>query len=196
MTVRLRLAHTADLDPAELAEIRALLDAAFGGDFSDEDWDHGLGGLHVLIRDGSGLAAHGAVVMRRLRHAGRWLRTGYVEAVAVRADARRTGLGGRVMAELERVIERAYDLGALSASAKGAPLYIARGWRRWEGHVCALSPKDGIVRLPAEEGSFYVRPCPDPAPDARPGADPAVDARPGLDPADALVLDWRDGDVT
>ncbi|WP_256639376.1 GNAT family N-acetyltransferase [Streptomyces murinus] len=195
MTVRLRLAHTADLDPAELAEIRALLDVAFGGDFSDEDWDHGLGGLHVLIRDGSGLAAHGSVVMRRLWHAGRWLRTGYVEAVAVRADARRTGLGGRVMAELERVIERAYDLGALSAGAAGAPLYTARGWRRWEGRVCALSPKDGIVRLPEEEGSLYVRPCPDPADEVRPGPDPADNVRPCLDPAGALVLDWRDGDV-
>lgn len=45
-------------------------------------------------------AAHGAVIMRRVRHRDRWLRVGYVEAVAVRSDARRTGLGGRVMAEL------------------------------------------------------------------------------------------------
>ncbi|MFF8729642.1 GNAT family N-acetyltransferase [Streptomyces sp. NPDC015171] len=175
----LRLAHTAELEPSELRAVRALLDAAFDGGFSDDDWDHGLGGMHVLVRDGAGLAAHGSVVLRRLRHRGRWLRTGYVEAVAVRADARRTGLGGRVMAELERLTERAYDLGALSASADGARLYTARGWQRWPGRVHALSP-DGIVRLPDEEGDVYVRPG---------LAGP-------LDPAGELVFDWRDGDVT
>jgi aminoglycoside 2'-N-acetyltransferase I len=134
--------------------------------------------MHVLLRDDTGLAAHGAVVQRRIRHRGRWLRAGYVEAVAVRADVRRTGLGGRVMAELERVIERAYDLGALAASEAGAPLYAARGWQRWGGRVHALSP-DGIVRLPEEEGYLWLRPALAGAPD----------------PGHELVLDWRDGDV-
>ncbi|MEU0335565.1 GNAT family N-acetyltransferase [Streptomyces sp. NPDC006193] len=174
----LRLAHTAALGPADLRHVRALLDGAFGGDFSDEDWEHGLGGVHALVHDGAGLAAHGAVVMRRVRHRGRWLRTGYVEAVAVRADVRRTGLGGRVTAALERVIDRAYDLGALCASDEGAPLYTARGWQRWPGRVHALSP-DGIVRLPDEEGGVYLR--------------PALAGPP--DPAGELVFDWRDGDV-
>ncbi|PKW10252.1 aminoglycoside 2'-N-acetyltransferase I [Streptomyces sp. 1222.5] len=178
MPTDLRLAHTADLEPRELRAVRALLDEAFDGDLSDEDFDHGLGGMHVLLYDGGGLAAHGSVVQRRVRHRGRWLRTGYVEAVAVRADVRRTGLGGRVTAELERVIARAYDLGALSASDEGAPLYTARGWQPWAGRVHALSP-DGIVRLPEEEGGLYVRPA---------LAGP-------LDPAGELVLDWRDGDV-
>ncbi|MFJ7179967.1 GNAT family N-acetyltransferase [Streptomyces massasporeus] len=179
MTIRVRTAHTADLTPAELDAVRGLLDAAFEGDFGDEDWDHGLGGMHALVHDDSGLAAHGAVVMRRVRHGGRWLRAGYVENVAVRADARRGGLGGRVMAELERVVDRAYDLGALSASDDGARLYSSRGWEPWTGRVHALSPRDGIVRLPEEEGSTYVR-------TALAGS---------LDPAHELVLDWRDGDV-
>jgi aminoglycoside 2'-N-acetyltransferase I len=178
MTVRLRIAHTADLEPAELRAARALLDRAFDGGFSDQDWDHGLGGTHVLVHDRAGLAAHGSLVMRRIRHRGRWLRTGYVEAVAVRPDARRTGLGGRVLGELERIIGRAYDLGALSASEDGARLYTARGWQRWPGQVHALSP-DGIVRLPDEEGDVFVRPA---------LAGP-------LDPAGELVFDWRDGDV-
>ncbi|MEU2439820.1 GNAT family N-acetyltransferase [Streptomyces rubradiris] len=178
MTPRCRIAHTADLDLAELREIRALLDHAFDGDCSDEDEDHWLGGTHALIEDGAGLAAHGALVMRRVRHRGRWLRTGYVEGVAVRADVRRTGLGGRVMAELERMIDRAYDLGALSASDEGALLYAARGWQCWPGPVHALSP-EGIVRLPDEEGGVYVRPA------------PAVP----LELSGELVFDWRDGDV-
>lgn len=178
MTTRLRTAHTADLDPAGLAAARALLDHAFDGDFSDEDWEHGLGGVHALVHDGAGLAAHGSVVMRRARHRGRWLRVGYVEAVAVRPDVRRTGLGGQVMGALERIVDRAYDLGALSASEDGASLYTARGWQPWAGRIHALSP-DGVVRLPDEEGSTYLR--------------PALAAPP--DPAHELLFDWRDGDV-
>ncbi|MFD5481802.1 GNAT family N-acetyltransferase [Streptomyces hawaiiensis] len=179
MTSPVRTAHTADLAPAELEAVRDLLDVAFDGDFGDDDWDHGLGGMHALVHDDAGLAAHGAVVMRRVRHRGRWLRTGYVENVAVRADARRTGLGGLVMAELERVVDRGYDLGALSASDDGARLYTSRGWEQWTGQVHALSPRDGIVRLPDEEGGTYVRA-------ARAGS---------LDPGRELVFDWRDGDV-
>jgi aminoglycoside 2'-N-acetyltransferase I len=173
-----RTAHTAGLSPAELTEIRSLLRDAFDGDFADEDWEHTLGGMHALVHDGRGLAAHGAVVMRRVRSGERWLRVGYVEGVAVRADVRRQGLGGTVMTALERIIARAYDLGALSASDDGALLYTARGWRAWGGRICALGPR-GIVRLPDEEGSTYVWPAP---------------AR-TADPDAELVFDWRDGDV-
>lgn len=174
-----RTAHTADLTPAELSAIRVLLDDAFDGDFSDEDFEHGLGGVHALVQDDAGrFVAHGSVIMRRVRYRDRWLRVGYVEAVAVRADARRAGLGGRVMAELERVIDRAYDAGMLSASDEGAALYAARGWAVWRGRVCALGP-EGVVHLPDEEGTTFVRP-------ALAGA---------LDLASELVFDWRDGDV-
>ncbi|MFF5479424.1 GNAT family N-acetyltransferase [Streptomyces sp. NPDC012935] len=174
-----RTAHTADLTPAELSAIRALLDDAFEGDFSDEDFEHGLGGVHALVQDDAGrIVAHGSVIMRRVRYRDRWLRVGYVEAVAVRPDARRAGFGGRVMTELERVIDRAYDAGMLSASDEGAALYAARGWEVWRGRVCALGP-EGVVHLPDEEGTTFVRP-------ALAGA---------LDPACELVFDWRDGDV-
>ncbi|WP_030763734.1 MULTISPECIES: GNAT family N-acetyltransferase [unclassified Streptomyces] len=172
--------HTAELTGTELREIRTLLDGAFDGDFADEDFEHALGGMHVLVRDAGGdLVAHGSVVMRRVVHRGRALRTGYVEAVAVRADARRRGLGGQVMARLEQVIGRAYVLGALSASRDGAALHLGRGWQVWGGRIGALSPA-GPVPLPEEEGSTYVW--------VPPGG-----LRP--DPAGRLDFDWRDGDV-
>ncbi|MET9736092.1 GNAT family N-acetyltransferase [Streptomyces sp. NPDC006458] len=174
----LRTAHTSDLTPAELLSVRGLLYDAFDGDLADEDWEHTLGGMHALVHDERGLAAHGAVVMRRVRLGGRWLRTGYVEGVAVRRDARRTGLGGRVMDALEGVVSRAYDLGALSASDEGALLYESRGWRAWSGPIRALGP-GGPVRLPDEEGSTYVWPVPAAA----------------ADPDAELLFDWRDGEV-
>ncbi|MGW6979769.1 GNAT family N-acetyltransferase [Streptomyces sp. NPDC054932] len=175
----LRVAHTAELTGDELRTIRSLLDDAFEGDFADEDFEHALGGMHVLIGMDGRLAAHGSVVQRRVLHRGRALRTGYVEAVAVRAGLRRRGLGGQVMAELERIVAGAYVLGALSASEEGAALYLGRGWQVWGGRIGVLAP-DGPVRLPDEEGSTYVW------------------APPGgirLDPAGRLDFDWRDGDV-
>ncbi|MFE9119595.1 GNAT family N-acetyltransferase [Streptomyces sp. NPDC007172] len=176
MDVTQRTAHTADLTRAELRVIRALLDTAFDGGFGDDDWDHTLGGVHALVHQGGDLVAHGSVIQRRVLHGGRSYRVGYVEGVAVRADQRRRGLGGLVMAPLERVIEGAYAFGALSASEKGAPLYRARGWRPWGGRIEALAP-DGVVPLPEEEGTTYVL-----------GAQVPIAASP-------LTFDWRDGDV-
>lgn len=172
--------HTSDLTAEELGEIRALLDAAFDGDFADEDFEHALGGMHVLVREGGELVAHGSVVQRRVVHRRQALRTGYVEAVAVRGDRRRQGLGGAVMAELERIIARAYVLGALSASEEGAALYASRGWRVWAGRIGVLGP-EGPRRLAEEEGSTYVW---------------VQDGGALLDPAAGqLDFDWRTGDV-
>ena len=125
--------HTYELTPTDRDGIRAFLGTAFEGGFSDDDWDHTLGGIHVCARDGSGVLAHGSVVQRRVIHAHRSHRIGYVEGVAVRRGRRREGLGGRVMAALERVVDGAYAFGALSASDTGAGLYAARGRQPWRG---------------------------------------------------------------
>ncbi|MGP3982851.1 GNAT family N-acetyltransferase [Streptomyces sp. KR80] len=172
-----RTAHTADLGDGELKAIRALLDAAFEGDFSDTDWDHTLGGVHALVWDGDELIGHGSVVQRRLLHAGRALRTGYLEGVAVRADRRRQGHGAAVLEALERVVHQAYDLGALSTSDDAAGFYAARGWQRWQGPTCVLAPS-GIERTEEDDGSTYVLPA---------SVTPDVTG--------VLVCDWRDGDV-
>jgi aminoglycoside 2'-N-acetyltransferase I len=172
-----RTAHTADLDDETLAAARALMAGAFGDEFTEEDWEHGLGGIHALAWDGDELIGHASVVQRRMLHRGRALRTGYVEAVAVRADRRRRGHGASVMEPLERIIRNAYELGALGATDDGAALYRARGWQRWEGPLSALTPS-GIQRTPEEDGFIYVLPV---------GVE--------LDLSGELTCDWRDGDV-
>jgi aminoglycoside 2'-N-acetyltransferase I len=175
----LRVAHTADLGPQELEAVRALLDGAFTGEdsFAEEDHEHALGGMHALVWEGPALVAHGAVVMRRLLHAGRALRTGYVEGVAVRADRRGRGHGAAVMAELERVVRGAYDLGALSATSEATAFYVARGWLPWTGTLSVVAP-GGMRRTPQDEGSVHVLP-----------------ARAAQDPGGDLACDWRDGEV-
>jgi len=175
----LRVAHTADLDRATLGAARALLDDVFSPEMTDDDWEHCLGGLHALVVDGEPgeVLGHAAVVQRRLLHGDRVLRTGYVEGVAVRADRRRQGLGAAMMAELERAIDAAYDVGALGATDEAVPFYRGRGWQVWRGPTSVLSPA-GVVRTPDEDGWVYVRP----------GAVP-------LDLDSPLTCDWREGDA-
>jgi aminoglycoside 2'-N-acetyltransferase I len=174
--VEVRTAHTADLDAATRATIRVLLDAAFDGVFSDQDWDHALGGMHATAWSAGELVGHASVVQRRMLHEGRALRAGYVEAVAVRADHRRRGVGHAVMAALEQVILGAYDLGALSSSAMAVPFYTSRGWQRWRGPSSTLTPA-GLVRTEDDDDGIYVFPVA-----------PLVLTAP-------LTCDWRDGDV-
>ena len=153
---RLQVAHTADLTREDLARARALLFDVFG-DATEDDWEHCLGGIHAIGWEGERMVAHGSVIQRRLIYRGRALRTGYVEGVAVRADRRRQGLGAAVMAELERVIRAAYELGGLGSSEEGIPFYTARGWQRWHGHSYALTP-EGTIRTPDDDDGIFVLP--------------------------------------
>lgn len=174
------VAHTGQLDPAVLEQARELVVQTFGADgdpLDDTDWEHALGGLHALRSDEHGLVAHAALVQRRLLHGGRALRAGYVEAVAVRPDAQRRGHGGAVLAPLEQIAARAYDVVALSATTAGAGLYAARGWQLWRGRLSSLTPR-GTVEVPGDRHRLYVRP----------GAA-------SLDLDGELTADWREGDV-
>jgi aminoglycoside 2'-N-acetyltransferase I len=171
------VAHTAQLEPEVLDEARGLCVRAFGERFGADDWNHALGGMHALVHVDGRLVAHGAVVARVFLHAGRTLRTGYVEAVAVDPDAHRRGHGSVAMAALEDIIRRAYDLGALAASDAGAALYARRGWTRWRGPTSALTP-DGILRTPDEDGGVWVLPV-----------------RANVNPDGELTCDWRADDL-
>ncbi|WIM94423.1 GNAT family N-acetyltransferase [Actinoplanes oblitus] len=178
MTV-VRTMASADLTASDHTRIRALLDDAFDGDFDDQDWDHSLGGLHVLITVDGTMIAHGAVVQRRVLHQGRSYRCGYVEAVAVHPAHQRRGFGAALMAEAERIIDNGYALGALSASDEALKLYLGRGWRRWPGGTAVLAPA-GVMRTAEDDDSTLVRP---------------VAGGATLNEAALLICDWREGDV-
>ena len=174
----IHVAHTADLDPALLAETHAMLVEAFEGDFEDSDWEHALGGIHALaLSDDGASVGHASVVMRRLVHGGRALRAGYVEAVGVRHEHRRSGHAGELMEAVERVIRGAYEVGALGASDMAIPFYLARGWLPWQGETFAITP-EGRVRTPEDDDSLYV-----------------LEVSAALDRGAEIACDWRDGAV-
>lgn len=132
-----------------------MLVAAFDQDFSDDDWDHALGGLHVICRIGDTVVGHAAVVQRQVHVGARVHRIGYVEAVAVSADAQRQGIGGLLMASVEEIVVAAYDFGALAASSAGLALYRGRGWQTWAGSLLVAGP-DGSATTPDDAGAVMV----------------------------------------
>ena len=140
-----------------LAAVRALLEDAFPGDFSEHDWQHCLGGSNCVIAEGPDIVAHAAVVPRTLRAAGRELRCGYVEGVAVREDRRGRGLGAAVMAAAEQLIAAGYDLGAMSSTEAGLGFYLGRGWQPWRGPTSVRTPT-GTARTPDDDGAVLVLP--------------------------------------
>lgn len=175
---RLVVAPSDELGDDVVQALRALLDAAFEGDFSDDDWAHSLGGVHAyLVGDDGAPISHASVVPRRIVCGAAPLRAGYVEAVATAPDFQRHGHGSAVMRATHAHIESAYDVGVLSTGEFG--FYGPLGWELWRGPTWAEG-LEGRERTQDDDGGIMV---------LRTSRTPALD----LD-AD-IVADWRTGDV-
>ena len=144
---------TADVPDRRLEEVRALLDAAFGDRFTEDDWEHCLGGTHVVLSEDGTVAAHAAVVPRLLEVGDEPVRTGYVEGVATAPAWEGRGLGSRAMSALASVIQRDFDLGALSTGRHH--FYERLGWERWRGptYVRHLA---GVLRSAEDDDGVMV----------------------------------------
>jgi len=170
-----RLLATTALDEVSLAAIRALLDAAFDGDF-DDDWAHALGGTHALIEAADGVIAHASVVPRVLDVGTQPVRAGYVEAVAVLPALQGRGLGTAVMRAIGTVIAGEFELGALSTGEWH--FYERLGWERWRGPTWVRHLHGRVERSPDDDDSLMILRTPSSPPidlfatltcDARPG---------------------------
>ena len=171
-------ADTADLPATDVQEIRLLLDVAFGGRFSSEDWNHALGGRHFFIRNSAGrIVSHASVVERKLETSGYPLSTGYVEAVATQPEFQRQGLATAVMHAVGEFVQDRFELSALSSSRAG--FYEKRGWIRWRGATWCRE-EENLARTADEDGGVFVK-------FTRHG--------PLLDVEGDIVVQWRAGDV-
>ena len=158
-----------------------MMTLAFGDDeeerFTDDDWAHALGGVHVVLDVDGEIVAHAAVVERELRVADRPLRTGYVEAVATTPDRQGQGLGSLVMGEVNALIRERFELGALGTGSQG--FYERLGWLTWQGPTFVRTA-EGPKRTPDEDGGIMVLVTP---------------SSPPLDLGAPLSCEWREGDV-
>lgn len=153
--ISLEVRPTELLGAETLAQLKELFFAAFDDRFDEEDWQHALGGQHVVVRDLSGgdVVAHAAVVERSLLVDGRPFRAGYVEAVATRPARQGQGLGRLVMSEVASMLGSSYEMGALATGVPG--FYQRLGWETWTGPVFAYD-RDGNHPTPDEEGAVMV----------------------------------------
>ncbi|GAA2378969.1 MULTISPECIES: GNAT family N-acetyltransferase [Gordonia] len=182
----MRLRHSHELSAAFRGQLFAFLADAFDGDFGADDFDHALGGVHVIaFGTEDAVVGHASVVQRQLIvqgenvPGGRVLRTGYVEAVAVDAAYRRRGIGDALMHQVDGIVARAYDFGALGASDDGRRLYLRHCWERWSGPLGVLT-QSGVQSTPDDEGAVLVLRTPETA---------------EIDTDGRLICEFRRGDV-
>lgn len=163
----------------DLERAHTLVLEAFGDGFRSHDWLHALGGVHILATVGGELVGHAAVVQRTLRHADTSYSTGYVEAVAVRADQQRRGLGGVLMDAAEDLIRTRHQIGALNAIDSACAFYARRGWFPWHGATAADTPTGTIGTDSPDDRILLFAP----------------EGGAGFSAAHPLICDWRDGDL-
>ncbi len=179
-SIGVRSATTAELTDDDLDQMRALLWAAFpkGEDgFSEDDWQHAMGGRHFMVDSDGAIVSHASVVEREIHIGGVRLRTGYVEAVGTLPERARQGFGSAVVGAATDHVLDTYDLGVLGTGEHR--FYERFGWRTWLGRAYVRTP-DGPERTPDEEGFIMVLRTP---------------TTPELDPEAAISCDWRPGDV-
>jgi aminoglycoside 2'-N-acetyltransferase I len=169
-----------ELAPDEAAVLRELFRAAWGensDEFTDEDWEHSIGGLHFILEAAGTIVAHASVVERELHTGGHILATGYVEAVATRPTHQRQGHGSALMRELDEYIDQAFQLGALGTG--NLAFYQRLGWVVWQGPTFVRTDS-GLIRTGEEDGSVLVR----------------FTARsPELNLRAPISCEWRPGDI-
>jgi aminoglycoside 2'-N-acetyltransferase I len=179
--LRIRALPTDDLTDADTASLRELLWAAFADDedgaFTEDDWQHSLGGMHWLAEVESEIVAHAAVVERDIHVGGRPLRTGYVEAVATSPAHQRLGYGSAVMRAVNEHIEAHFELGALGTSSHA--FYHRLGWETWPGRSFVRTA-GGDQPTPDEDGYILVL---------------RTSRTPPLDLTAPISCEWRPGDV-
>ncbi len=172
---------TNELTPLEVDQIRDIMFAAFADDelggFTEEDWQHSIGGVHFLLVVDGRVVSHASVVERELHVAGRPLRTGYVEAVATSPARQRLGYGSAVMGEVNAHISGLYELGALGTGSQA--FYERLGWQIWPGPTFVRAPT-GDMPTPDEDGYILVLTTP---------------TTPPLDMSAPISCEWREGDV-
>lgn len=177
---RLRVVPTSDLTSADISAIRGLLWAAFeedGEGFTEDDWQHALGGIHVLLELDGEIVAHASVVERQLHVDHRPLATGYVEAVATASRHQRRGFGSQLMREVSSHIRDRYELGALGTGHQA--FYERFGWLTWRG-PSSVRVAGGMTTTSDDDGYIMVL---------------ATRTSPPLDISAPISCEWRPGDV-
>lgn len=132
---QIEIKHSYELKETEKEALFLFLDQVFKGNFSRTDLSHALGGIHLFIKDKETLIGHVSIVQRSMVVGEKAHYVGYVEAMAVSKNYQRQGIGQKLMSQVNEIIEKAYDFGALCSSEDGFSLYQKMDWKNWHGEL-------------------------------------------------------------
>lgn len=144
---------TAEASPHLLAQVRDLMDDAFQGDFSQEDWEHTIGGTHFVVQIDGEVVSHASVIERVIEVAGRGFRTGYVEGVATASNLQGQGLGSVAMKAASDFVQSGFEFGTLGTHRHS--FYERLGWERWRG-PSYVRRASGVDRTADEDEGLMV----------------------------------------
>jgi aminoglycoside 2'-N-acetyltransferase I len=177
--VLVRRVTAEELGATDLTQLLDLFAACWpDGDFTVDDINHALGGVHWLAEGAGRIVGHASVVPRWFDVGGRRLLVGYVEAVATHPAWRRRGVASRLLGQANAHIREQFELGALSTGV-GA-VYSSNGWEHWRGETWVMLAT-GPKRTPDEDDGIMVLRTP------RTPVD--------LDVRGPITCDWRPGDA-
>ena len=138
------------VNPETESCIRTLLDLAYEGDFSSEDWEHTFGGKYFIGYLGDTIIAHGSVVPRSMFIDGEAITVGYVEAIAVLPSHWRQGFGTQLMQQITKFCQDTYGLSMLSTDEN--QFYKKLGWCQFQGESFARTGELEVRTLEEDEG--------------------------------------------
>ena len=146
-------APTREMPARLLTDLRGLMLEGFDGDFSDDDWEHTIGGWHFFVEDRGSVVSHASVVPRMLEVDSRPFRAGYVEGVATRPARRKAGFASAVMTAASAHIRSHYEIGALGTDLFS--FYERFGWERWIGSTY-VRRTNGLFHSEEDDGYVMV----------------------------------------
>jgi aminoglycoside 2'-N-acetyltransferase I len=148
-TITYHICYDHQLTTTQHHAIRALLDAAFECEFSDEDNDHAAGGVRVIAMDGDQIVGHAALIARTITIAGIPYTVGYVEGVAVLPSYQGQGIGAQIMRQITDMAQRDFVVNMLSTGE--IDFYAKFGWQRFVGQ--SFVDNHGTLIRTAADGS-------------------------------------------
>jgi aminoglycoside 2'-N-acetyltransferase I len=146
--------NLADIDSELESSIRDLLDLAYEGDFSSEDWEHTFGGQYFIGFLENTIIAHGAVVPRPMTINGTNLAVGYVEAIAVLPSRWRLGFGTQLMKEVTQFCHNNYEISMLSTDEN--QFYQRIGWLQFQGESFVKNSDTEVRTAEEDEGLMFL----------------------------------------
>ena len=139
-----------DVDSKTASSIRSLLELAYDGDFSSEDWEHTFGGQYFIGLLDNIIVAHGSVVPRNMLINGQEITVGYVEAIAVLPAYWRQGFGTQLMTQITQFCHNNYELSILSTDEK--QFYEKLGWRQFLGESFVRNGESEVRTAEEDDG--------------------------------------------